>query len=120
MIALETVLGQDYTIRKGDMHAADDPLVAKHAKYFIAADTPTPEIRARQAELLEDSAVGAFEYPPPPPPMKMRATRNFNAELITSTHQEVKEGEEFQSDSDVFLTYAKWFEPADQPTKRRK
>ena len=46
MIALETVLGQDYVIRAGDTHAASDPLVAKHARYFIRADSTTPAMAA--------------------------------------------------------------------------
>ncbi len=117
-LALETVLYEGGMIRKGDMHSSEDPLVARHAKYFIAADATSAEVRKRQAELLADSAVGAFEYPAPPPAVRMRAVRDVVVERTTT--ETLPAGTIVLSDSDDFIRHARDYEPADAPTKRRR
>jgi hypothetical protein len=118
-IALETVLGQDYTIRRGDMHAADDPLVKLHGRYFVRADATSSEIRRRQAELLEDSASAAYQHPPGPGPVKMRATRRIVVEIPASRTVEVTAGQEVMSDDEVFIASAgRGWEPATKPSRR--
>ncbi len=111
MIALETVHLEHAVIRKGDQYMSDDPIVTARPQFFIAADAPQQQVRQAQADNFAKSTEGAWQPDPPPPPIKMKATRRFVAEVVTSKNIDVAAGEEVMSNDDLFLDNPTMFEP---------
>jgi hypothetical protein len=78
MVAIDTIVTQDYVVKKGERLHADHPAVRDHGEFFASDGTPSAEMAERLSRMHYPDAPPP---PPPPKPVMMKAKTAFTARV---------------------------------------